>query len=222
MILLKDSNKKNRFGYTLKEELSNTITHGIGFVLSIVGSIAIIINAYLKEGSFIYMISTIIFSFSLMLMYSFSTLFHGVRNNKLKSLLQKLDHCAIYILIAGSYTPFTLITLRESSGIYLFIFIWALAFIGVLIEKFSFKNSFFVSMGLYIVMGWAVLGFFQPLYNTIDINGLILLILGGLFYTFGIIFFAWRQIPYNHTIWHLFVLAGSICHYISILKYVII
>ena len=141
-----------------------------------------------------------------MLMYSSSALFHGMKNNQLKRIFQKLDHCAIYILIAGSYTPFTLITLSKDSGINLFIFIWILALIGVLIEKFPFKNSFFISMILYIVMGWAVLGYFQPLYNAILINGLILLILGGLFYTFVIIFFAWDHIPFNHSIWHLFVL----------------
>ena len=222
MSLLKDNSKKNRFGYTVKEELSNTVTHSIGFVLSIIGAVVVIVNACLKSGSFTYVVSAVIFGLSLMLMYSSSALFHGIKNNQLKRIFQKLDHCAIYILIAGSYTPFTLITLSENSGINLFIFIWTLAFIGVLIEKFPFKNSFFVSMVLYIVMGWAVLGFFQPLYNIIHINGLILLILGGLFYTFGIIFFAWHRIPFNHTIWHLFVLGGSICHYISIIKYVIV
>ena len=215
MSLLKDNSKKNRFGYTVKEELSNTVTHSIGFILSIIGAIVVIINACLKSGSFTYVVSAVIFGLSLMLMYSSSALFHGIKNNQLKRIFQKLDHCAIYILIAGSYTPFTLITLSENSGINLFIFIWALALIGVLIENFPFKNSFFVSMVLYIVMGWAVLGFFQPLYNIIHINGLNLLILGGLFYTFGIIFFAWYRIPFNHTIWHLFVLGGSICHYIS-------
>jgi hemolysin III len=220
--LLKDNNKKNRFGYTVKEELSNTVTHSIGFILSIIGAIVVIVNACLKSGSFTYVVSSVIFGLSLMLMYSSSALFHGIKNNQLKRIFQKLDHCAIYILIAGSYTPFTLITLRENSGINLFIFIWTLALIGVLIEKFPFKNSFFVSMVLYIVMGWAILGFFQPLYSIIHINGLILLILGGLFYTFGIIFFAWHRIPFNHTIWHLFVLGGSVCHYISIIKYVIV
>ena len=222
MSLLKDNSKKNRFGYTVKEELSNTVTHSIGFVLSIIGAVVVIVNACLKSGSFTYVVSSVIFGLSLMLMYSSSALFHGIKNSQLKRIFQKLDHCAIYILIAGSYTPFTLITLSENSGINLFIFIWALALIGVLIENFPFKNSFFVSMGLYIVMGWAVLGFFQPLYNIIHINGLILLILGGLFYTFGIIFFAWHRIPFSHTIWHLFVLGGSICHYISIIKYVIV
>ena len=222
MISLKDNSKKNRFGYSIKEELSNTVTHSIGFILSIIGAILVIVNACLKNGSFIYVISAVIFGLSLMLMYSSSALFHGIKNNQLKRIFQKLDHCAIYILIAGSYTPFTLITLNEDSGINLFIFIWILALIGVLIEKFPFKNSFFISMILYIVMGWAVLGYFQPLYNAIHINGLILLILGGLFYTFGIIFFAWHKIPFNHTIWHLFVLGGSICHYISIIKYVVV
>ena len=222
MTLSKNKNKKNRFGYTVKEEFSNTITHGLGVVLSIIGSIFIIVNAYLKSGSFLYIISSLIFSSSLLLMYSSSTLFHGFKNQRIKKFLQKLDHCAIYILIAGSYTPFTLITLKEDSGLNLFIAIWILAFIGILIEKFPFKNSFFISMGLYIIMGWAVLGFFQPLYSLLHINGLILLILGGLFYTFGIVFFTWNQIPYNHTIWHLFVVGGSICHYISIFKYVIV
>ena len=107
MSLLKDNSKKNRFGYTVKEELSNTVTHSIGFVLSIIGAVVVIVNACLKSGSFTYVVSSVIFGLSLMLMYSSSALFHGIKNNQLKRIFQKLDHCAIYILIAGSYTPFT-------------------------------------------------------------------------------------------------------------------
>ena len=212
--------KSKKFSYTVKEELGNTITHSIGIFLSIIGSFIIIINACIYNGSLLYILSSIIFSSSLLLMYSASTFYHFIKNKKLKILFQKLDHCAIYILIAGSYTPFTLITLNNDSGIYLFIFIWGLALIGILIETYSLKNSFYYSMILYIAMGWSVLIFFQPLYNTLNINGLFLLILGGLFYTFGIIFFVWQKIPYNHMIWHIFVLAGSISHYLAILNYV--
>ena len=180
------------------------------------------INLYLYDNKdSINIVSSIIFSLSLILMYAYSSFYHGIKNNKIKLVLQKLDHCAIFILIAGSYTPFTLITLNDGSGFTLFVFIWFLALIGILIESYPFKNSFALSMILYLVMGWSVLGYFKTLDLYLNINGLILLILGGLSYTFGIVFFAWKRIPYNHAIWHVFVLLGSILHYFSILYYVI-
>ncbi len=215
----------NNFGYSVKEELANTITHTFGFFLSLIGSVIVIIesvNLYLYGNKdLIYIISAVIFSLSLLLMYASSSFYHGIKNNQIKSLLQKLDHCAIFLLIAGSYTPFTLITLGDHGGISLFIFIWSLTAVGILLESFPFKNSFAISIVLYFLMGWSVLAYFEILYSLININGLILLIGGGLFYTFGIIFFAWKKIPYNHAIWHVFVLAGSISHYFSILYYVI-
>ena len=215
----------NKFGYSFKEELANTITHTFGFFLSLIGGIILIIdsvNLYLYDGKdSIYIVSAIIFSISLLLMYASSSFYHGIKNNQIKSILQKLDHCAIFILIAGSYTPFTLITLANDSGISLFIFIWILAAIGILLETFPFKNSFAIAMGLYFVMGWCVLAYFQELQSLMPVNALMLLIGGGLAYTFGIIFFAWKKIPYNHAIWHLFVLAGSISHYFAILYYVV-
>ena len=215
----------NNFGYSVKEELANTITHTFGFFLSLIGSVIVIIesvNLYLYGNKdLIYIISAVIFSLSLLLMYASSSFYHGIKNNQIKSLLQKLDHCAIFLLIAGSYTPFTLITLGDYGGISLFIFIWSLTAVGILLESFPFKNSFAISIVLYFLMGWSVLAYFEILYSLININGLILLIGGGLFYTFGIIFFAWKKIPYNHAIWHVFVLAGSISHYFSILYYVI-
>ena len=209
---------KNKFGYSFKEEFANTVTHILGLILSISGSFFLIINTIIQDKASHYIASAIIFSLSLMLMYSSSSLYHGIKNNRLKIFFQKLDHCAIYILIAGSYTPFTLISLHSSSsGLFLFIFIWILATIGVLIEIYSFKYSFQISMGLYLIMGWFVLFFFNTLYEFLHINGLILVVLGGLFYTFGIIFFSWNRIPYNHTIWHIFVLAGSLSHYFAVL-----
>ena len=215
----------NKFGYSFKEELANTVTHSLGFFLSLVGAFFIIfdsVNLYLyNQKDLIYIVSASIFSISLLLMYASSSFYHGIKSNKIKAVLQKLDHCAIFILIAGSYTPFTLITLSSSEGFSLFIFIWTLTAVGILLETFPFKNSFAISMILYFLMGWSVLGYFQSLQSLIHINGLILLITGGLFYTFGIIFFAWKRIPYNHAIWHVFVLGGSICHYFSILYYVV-
>ena len=215
----------NKFGYSFKEELANTITHTFGFFLSLIGGIILIIdsvNLYLYHGKdSIYIVSAIIFSISLLLMYASSSFYHGIKNNQIKLILQKLDHCAIFILIAGSYTPFTLITLANDSGFSLFIFIWILAAIGILLETFPFKNSFAIAMGLYFVMGWCVLAYFQELQSLMPVNALMLLIGGGLAYTFGIIFFAWKKIPYNHAIWHLFVLAGSISHYFAILYYVV-
>jgi len=208
---------KNKFGYSFKEEFANTLTHSIGLLLSVTGSVFLIINTLMNHSQWNYLLSAILFSISLILLYTTSSLYHAVKNEKLKSFLQKLDHCSIYILIAGSYTPFTLISLYSSSGLYLFLFIWSLAVLGIVIESYSFKYSFHISMALYIIMGWFVLFFFQTLFQTLDVRGLILIIVGGLFYTFGIIFFIWERIPYNHTIWHLFVLGGSISHYFAVL-----
>ena len=136
----------NNFGYSVKEELANTITHTFGFFLSLIGSVIVIIesvNLYLYGNKdLIYIISAVIFSLSLLLMYASSSFYHGIKNNQIKSLLQKLDHCAIFLLIAGSYTPFTLITLGDYGGISLFIFIWSLTAVGILLESFPFKNSF--------------------------------------------------------------------------------
>ena len=209
--------KVNKFGYSFKEEFANTLTHGLGLLLSIIGSSIIITNVVINQLDLLHIISVIVFSLSLILMYCLSSLYHGLTDNRLKRLFQKLDHCSIYILIAGSYTPFTLISLYPNPGLFLFIFIWSLAVVGIIIENYPFKYSFPISMALYIIMGWFVLFFFQPLYSSLNFNGLILIVLGGLFYTFGIIFFVWKQIPYNHTIWHLFVLLGSICHYFAVL-----
>ena len=209
--------KVNKFGYSFKEEFANTLTHGLGLLLSIIGSSIIIVNVVIKGLDFLHLLSAIVFSLSLILMYCLSSLYHGLTDNRLKKIFQKLDHCSIYILIAGSYTPFTLISLYPDPGFFLFIFIWSLAAVGIIIENYPFKYSFPISMALYIIMGWFVLFFFQPLYASLNFYGLILIVLGGLFYTFGIVFFVWRQIPYNHTIWHLFVLLGSICHYFAVL-----
>lgn len=209
--------KLNKFGYTFKEEFANTATHAAGLLLSIFGSIIIIINLIIKDSEGLSILAGIIFSISLILMYCTSSLYHAIKDYKLKKLFQKIDHGSIYILIAGSYTPFTLISLYPNPGLFLFIFIWSLAIFGIILEVYNFKYSFQISMVLYIVMGWFVLFFFQALYSSLAINGLILVILGGIFYTIGIIFFVWERIPYNHTIWHLFVLAGSLSHYFAVL-----
>ena len=208
---------KNKFGYSLKEEYINTATHVLGLIISIIGSLFIIINTAINHDEWNYIFSTIIFSISLILMYSSSSLYHGIKNNKLKTIFRKLDRCAIYILIAGSYTPFTLISMYSSSGLFLFVFIWCLAIVGIMIEIFSFKYSFYISMILYPLMGWTVLFFWGSLSQALDMNGLILIILGGLFYSVGIIFFVFENILYNHAIWHCFVLAGSFSHYFAVL-----
>ena len=206
---------ENKSEYLLKEEYINTLTHMIGLYGAILASLFLIINTVINYSEWNYIFSAIIFSVSLILMYSSSSLYHGIKNDKLKSIFRKLDRCAIYILIAGSYTPFTLISMHSDSGLFLFIFIWCLAIIGIVVEFILFKYSFYISMILYPVMGWIVLFFFGSL--ELHTNGIFLIILGGLFYTFGIIFFAWDRIPYNHAIWHVFVLAGSLAHYFAVL-----
>ena len=208
---------ENKFRYSFKEEYINTLTHVLGLVISIFGSFFLIVYTLINHNEWNYIFSTIVFSISLVLMYSSSSLYHGIKNNKLKAIFRKLDRCAIYILIAGSYTPFTLISMYLDSGLFLFMFIWFLAIIGILMELYSFKYSFHISMFLYPIMGWFVLFFWGSLSQSLNANGLILIILGGLFYTFGIIFFLWDRFSYNHAIWHIFVLAGSFSHYFAVL-----
>tara|TARA_B100000902_G_scaffold386505_1_gene429254 strand:- start:7 stop:657 length:651 start_codon:yes stop_codon:yes gene_type:complete len=208
---------KNKIGYSFKEEYINTVTHILGLCVSIFGSFFLIANVVTSYQDWRYIFSAIVFSMSLILMYSCSSLYHGVRNDRLKIIFRKFDHCAIYILIAGSYTPFTLTSMYLDSGLFLFIFIWILAFFGIIVEFFLSKYSFFISMILYLVMGWFVLFFWESLSQTLHNNGLILIISGGVFYTLGVIFFIWERIPYNHAIWHVFVLAGSISHYFAVL-----
>ncbi|MDP0491659.1 MAG: hemolysin III family protein [Verrucomicrobiota bacterium JB023] len=200
------------------EELASAITHGLGVAASIVGLIFMIIVAQDAWG----LVSGITFGTSLILLYLSSTLYHSFSSEKVKSVFQVLDHAAIYLLIAGSYTPLTLVTLRGPLGWTVFGVIWALALGGIMTKAFMRGNrEHWLSTALYVAMGWAIVFILGPIIKTLPASGIALLVTGGLCYTGGVIFFVWQRLPYNHAIWHLFVLAGSTCHALMIILHVL-
>ena len=202
------------------EELANTITHGFGLILSIAGFIFLVILANIK-GDFWYILSSIVYGLSLVTLYAASTFYHGASSPKLKYKLQILDHCCIYLLIAGSYTPFMLIALPGTVGNSLLVFAWTFALIGIVMKVFFFEKFRIAQIVSYIVMGWVGALAIYPLFSTLGLTAILLIIIGGLAYSVGVVFFAWEKLPHNHAIWHLFVLTGSICHFFAVALYVI-
>ncbi|XXM74259.1 PAQR family membrane homeostasis protein TrhA [Lysinibacillus sphaericus] len=202
-----------------KEELANAITHGIGFILSIPALVMLIIIA-IDRGSPWHIVSFSIFGASMILLYLFSTLLHSFKPSRAKNLFAVLDHSAIYILIAGTYTPFMLVSVRGALGWTLFGIVWGLAVAGVVFKCYFVDRYQVVSTLFYLVMGWLVIIAVKPLYFSLSGAGFSLLLAGGILYSVGAIFYVWNKLPYNHAIWHLFVLAGSGCMYFCILLYV--
>ncbi len=199
------------------EIIANSITHGLGFGLSIAGLVVLIVRA-MSQGSGWHLAGFLVFGISLVLLYLSSTLYHSFARFSVKAFFQRLDHSAIYFLIAGTYTPFLFTTLRNGWGWSVFGIIWGLALVG-LILKLGFKTRFEKpSVWLYLAMGWAgVIVFWQGL-DQMTTASVVFLILGGAAYSLGVIFYRWRKLPFSHAIWHLFVLAGSVFHYISVIN----
>jgi len=202
------------------EELANSLTHGLGLALSVAGFVVLLILAIL-HGSALRIVSCSVYGFTLVLLYTASTLYHSVRPGSLKNALQVLDHSSIYLLIAGTYTPFMLVVLRGPWGWTLFGLVWGLSLLGILFKIFFARHFKTVSTGLYVVIGWLVVIAIKPLLADVPLHGLLWIMAGGLFYTLGSVFYAWRKLPYNHAIWHMFVLGGSVCHYFAIFFYVL-
>lgn len=201
------------------EERANCLTHGFGLILSFIG-LFILLIAPIQNGEMGKAFYLGVYGSSLILLYLASTLYHGVRHPQIKQILRTIDHCAIYLLIAGSYTPFTMLILEGIWGWALFAAIWSLAFVGILF-KIYFRHRFeFLSTLLYLVMGWLVIVAVEPMVIRFHPNGLYWLLAGGLSYTGGVIFYAMDTRRFFHAIWHLFVLAGSSCHYIAVLLYI--
>ena len=202
------------------EELANSLTHGLGLALSVAGFAVLLVLAIL-HGSALRIVSCSVYGFTLVLLYTASTLYHSVRSGSLKNAFQVLDHSSIYLLIAGTYTPFMLVVLRGTWGWTLFGLVWGLSLLGILLKIFFTGHFKTVSTGLYVVTGWLVVIAIKPLLADVPLHGLLWVIAGGLLYTLGVVFYAWRKLPYNHAIWHVFVLGGSVCHYFAILFYVL-
>ena len=201
------------------EEFANTLTHGFGLLLSIAGFVFLVALASVN-GDFWYILSSIVYGLSLVVLYAASTFYHSETSPEAKRILQIVDHCCIYVLIAGSYTPFTLIVLRSGIGQSLFFFVWAFALIGILLKIFFGKRFPVLSVLSYLVMGWIGVIAVQPLFAALGFAPIALVVAGGVAYSIGVIFFAWESIKHHHAIWHVFVLTGSICHFLAIAIYV--
>ncbi len=198
-----------------REEAANTLTHGFGAFLSLIAGIGLIGMAA-TTGNPWQLISAVVYSISLVLLYTASTLYHGAPPSEAKRRLEIFDHCAIFILIAGTYTPFTLVTLRGPWGWSLFGVVWSLAIVGVLFKLFFTRRFQIFSTLTYIAMGWLVVVAVGPMVSALPPSTLALLVAGGLAYTLGTVFYHNRRIPYSHAIWHLFVLAGSALHFLAV------
>jgi hemolysin III len=198
------------------EELANAITHGVGLVFSIIGFVILLILAVMHGGSW-QIAGCAIYGVTLVSLYAASTLYHGVFSPRFKRSLRIFDHCAIYLLIAGTYTPFLLVNLRGPWGWSLFGVIWGLALAGVLFKLWFVDHFPIVSTSFYVLMSWAGIVAVKPVLSQIPATGLLWLAIGGLMYMLGVVFYAIRKIPFNHVIWHLLVMAGSTCHYVAIL-----
>ena len=207
-------------GYSLAEEKANTISHGVGFLLGLCGLYILLKKAVDLNADTVSIISYTVYAISLIILYLASTLYHSVSSLKAKRTLKIFDHCAIYLLIAGTYTPLLLISLRTPLAIGLMSVIWGLALIGI-ITKIAFVHRFKkLSLITYLTMGWLSLIVIYQLALALSVGGLALLALGGVIYSLGVIFYVNKRIPFNHAFWHIFVLGGSISHFFMIYFYV--
>ncbi|UXI69077.1 PAQR family membrane homeostasis protein TrhA [Tahibacter amnicola] len=206
--------------YHLAEEVVSSAIHGLGVVLSIAG-LAVLVAFAALHGDAWHVTSVAVFGTTLILLYTASTLYHGIPNPVAKPTLRTLDHIAIYLLIAGTYTPFTLVSLRGPWGWTLFATVWSLALLGIACELTPLRRYRAAAISLYIGMGWSALAAIGPLMANVPTGGVWLLFLGGAAYTLGVPFYLWRSLPFSHAIWHAFVLLGSVLHFFSILFYVV-
>ncbi len=215
-----DSQNKPFSSESSSERLFNTITHGIGSVLSIVALVLMLVYASYNSDAWS-IVGVSIFGTTLILLYMSSTLYHAFSNGRVKQIFKTLDQSFIYLLIAGTYTPVLLITLRNTLGWTVFVLVWAMAIGGITHRIFFFDKLKKLSLVSYIVMGWLSLIVFKSLLNAAPAELVVWLLIGGAFYTGGLIFYSWEKLPFNHAIWHLFVLGGSFSHFMGIYLYLV-
>jgi len=201
--------------YSFGEEVANSVTHGVGWLLSVCG-LAVLVTFAAITGGALRVASCAVFGATLVLLYTASTLYHSLPSKRAKRVFRVLDHSAIFILIAGTYTPLSLVAVGGPWGWSLFGAIWALATIGVLLNTIAHGRWRWLSITLYVSMGWLVVVAIRPLVAAVSSGVLVLIVAGGLAYTLGLVFYGWRQLPYGHAVWHLFVLAGSVLHYLAV------
>ncbi|MFN2441885.1 MAG: hemolysin III family protein [Thermoanaerobaculia bacterium] len=206
--------------YTLAEEVANAVTHGLGALLAVIGLVVLVVRASL-HGDVWHITSASIFGATLVLCYLSSTLYHSIPHPRAKNVLRVLDHSAIFLLIAGTYTPFTLVSLRGNLGWWIFGVIWTCAALGITLGFAVKKWKGVVTAVLSVIMGWVAIVALGPLFKSLGPGGTALVIAGGLIYTAGVAFYGSRRVPWNHAVWHLFVLGGSVLHYFAILWFVV-
>lgn len=200
------------------EEVANSLTHGLALVLVAVGA-PVLVAAALRRGTAGDVVAASVFAGAMALMYGASTVYHALRPGRAKHVFHVLDHAAIYLLIAGTYTPFTLGVLQGAWGWTLFGLVWALAILGIAVKLVAGFRWHKVSVAVYVAMGWIAIVAIEPLMEALPIAGLAWLLAGGIAYTAGVAFYVNKRLRYSHAIWHLFVLAGTACHYVAILRY---
>lgn len=211
----------NESAYSVEEEVANAVTHGVGMILSVVGLILLLNQAVAANADGLSLVSFSLYGGSMILLFLASTLYHSIPLSSAKRALKTFDHCAIYLLIAGSYTPFLLVSLRTPLAIGLMVVIWSIAILGIVMKivfVYRFKK---LSLVIYLLMGWLSLVVIYQLAIHLATGGLVLLALGGVIYSLGVVFYVMERIPFNHAIWHGFVLAGCACHFWAIYRYVV-
>ena len=206
--------------YTVGEEIFNSVSHGVGVLLSVAALVLLIVFAAIYSDGY-GLASAIVYGISLILLYTMSMVYHIVQNKTAKKVLRIFDHCSIFILIAGTYTPYLLVSMRGTLGWTIFGIIWGVTVIGILMNAISLEKFRVLSLICYVLMGWGIILSIKPLAQNLPLPGLMLLIAGGVVYTVGVVFYVLKKYRYMHSVWHLFVLGGSIFHYFSILLYVL-
>ena len=202
--------------YTLGEEIFNGVSHGAGAVLSVAGTVVLIVCAAIYSDAWA-VVSSCIYGASLIILYTMSTLYHSITNKRAKAFFRIMDHNTIFVLIAGTYTPITLAVLRGAWGWVLFSVVWTAAIVGIALNSIDLERFKKLSIVCYIAMGWVIVFAIKPLIDSAPMLSLVFLVIGGVFYTGGIVFYAIKRVRYFHSVWHLFTIAGSAFHYFAIL-----
>lgn len=202
--------------YSLGEEIFNSVSHGTGGLLAIAGTVVLIVMSVIYADAWA-VVASCIYGASLIVLYTMSTLYHAISNQRAKSFFRIMDHNTIFFLIAGTYTPYTLVTLRGTVGWILFGIVWGAAIIEIILNSIDLEKFRKISLVCYVLMGWVIIFAIKPMINALSSVSLIFLLIGGIFYTVGIVFYVIKKIKYFHSIWHLFTIAGSVFHYFSIL-----
>jgi hemolysin III len=205
----------------VREEIANSVTHGLGLLASLVGAF-VLVSLSVEQGEAWHVVSAVVYGSTLVALYAASTLYYAFKGTRARKVLRVLDHCSIYLLIAGTYTPVTLVSMRGGWGWTLFGLAWGLAAVGIAFKILATGRFAILSTLAYVLMGWLCIVAVKPMFVLLSPGALALLGAGGVLYTTGIVFYNSKRVPYSHAVWHLFVVAGSVCHYLAIALYVLV